>query len=311
MGTRPFRFGVQISETRAHVAWIKQAKRAEALGYDILVMPDHVGDQFAIGPALAVVAGATTTLRIGTLVVQNDLRHPALVAMDAATLDVLSDGRFELGLGAGGSWMPDYERTGIAFDPPGVRVARLAEALQVMKGLFADDPLTFLGRHYTITDLEGFPKPVQRPHPPIMIGGGGPRMLSLAAQEADIISIFPSLLPAGGNFKEDESTTEAVARKIELIRGVAGERFERIGFNVLVQAVVVADDREAAIAKLSEEWGEAADGWLDSPHVYVGNVEQIAEQLQRYRDTLGISYFVVFERHMQAFAPVVARLAGR
>ena len=129
-----------------------KAKRAEALGYDILLMPDHLTDQFAIGPALALVAEATTTLRIGTFVLQNDLRHPALVAKEAATLDVLSDGRFELGLGAGGSLLADYERTGIPFDPPGTRVGRLEESLRIIKGLAAEEPLTFTGRYYTIAE---------------------------------------------------------------------------------------------------------------------------------------------------------------
>src|SRR5262245_61605485 len=197
---RPFRFGVQISTPRKRAEWAEQARRAEALGYDVFLMPDHFREQFAIGPALAVVAEATS-LRIGTFVLQNDLRHPALVAQETATLDVLSDGRFELGLGAGGSWLPDYEQTGIPFDPPATRVARLEEGLSVIESLFGAGPTSFAGRHYTFTEFDALPKPIQQPHPPILIGGGGRRMLSLAAREANIVSILPTMLPVGGQFR--------------------------------------------------------------------------------------------------------------
>ncbi len=308
---RPFRFGVQFAGAKSSTEWKERARKAEALGYDILVMPDHLGGQFAISPALAVVAEATTTLRIGTFVLQNDLRHPALVAMEAATLDVLSDGRFELGLGAGGSLMADYEWTGIPFDPPGIRVGRLDESLRIIKGLLTEGPVTIAGRHYTITGLEGRPKPVQRPRPPVLVGGGGPRLLSLAAREADIVSILPTMLPAGGRFREEEITTAAVADKVELLRRAAGERFPRLELNVLVQKVIVTDDRQAGVGRLSAEWGMPVDDLLDGPYVYVGTTEQIADELRSHREQLGISYFVVFDEYLDAFAPVVAKLADR
>jgi len=306
---RPFRFGVQISEVRNGAAWKEQARKAEALGYDILVMPDHLGGRFAIGPALAVAAEATRTLRIGTLVLQNDLRHPALVAMEAATLDVLSDGRFELGLGAGGSFLPDYEWTGITLDPPGARVGRLEESVPIIKGLFAPDPLTFAGRHYRIANFDGLPKPVQRPHPPLLIGGGGPRMLALAAREADIVSIFSRMLPSGGRFRDDELKASAVADKVAFLRHAAGDRFPHLELNILVQVVAITEDRQAELERLSAKWGIPVD-WLDSPHILVGTTRQIADELHAYREQLGLSYFVVFERHMDAFAPVLAELAG-
>lgn len=320
---RPFRFGLQVGGTSekgmsARKEWSEKAVKAEALGYDILLMADHFGRQramagsrFAIGPALAAAAESTTTLRIGPFVWQNDLRHPALLAMEAATLDVLSNGRFELGLGAGGSFMPDYEWTGIPFDPPGVRVGRLEESIAILKGLFAEDPLIYAGSYYTITEFDGHPKPIQQPHPPILIGGGGPRVLSLAAREANIVSILPTMLPAGGQFKDEEGKTAAVADKVHLVRQAAGDRFPQLELNVLIQADFVTGNQQAGIERLRSERGMSAEVWLDTPYVYIGTTEQIADTLRSYREQLGISYFVVFEPYMDDFAPVVAELAGR
>lgn len=307
--TKPFRFGIQFAGASSRSQWREQAIRAEALGYDVLVMPDHFGGQLAVGPALAVVAEATAALRISTLVLQNDLRHPALVAMEAASLDVLSDGRFELGLGAGGSWMPDYEWTGIPFGAPGERVERLEEALHVIKGLFTEGPFSFAGKHYAITDFDGRPKPLQRPQLPILIGGGGPRLLSLAAMEADIISIFPRMLPAGGHFRDDEISRSAFARKIELIRSVAGKRFDEIELNVLTQAVIVTDDRDVELESLAKQWNIPAVNLADSPQILVGTVAQIADHLRAIRSKLGISYFVIFGQYMDSFARVIDSLA--
>jgi probable F420-dependent oxidoreductase len=314
---RPFRFGIQLAGTRARGAgarteWTDQARKAEALGYDVLVMPDHLGGQLAIGPSLALVAGATTTLRIGTFVLQNDLRHPALLAMEAATLDLLSEGRFELGLGAGGSFMPDYEWTGIPFDPPGTRVGRLAESLRILKRLFAEGPVSFAGQHYTITDLEGQPKPIQRPHPPILIGGGGPRMLSLAAREADIVSILAPMLPGGGQFRMEACTATAFSEQVELIRRVAGSRFPALELNILLQRLIVTEDARQAREDLSREWVPLTPEEVgETPYLLIGTVDEIVATLQARRDRWGISYVVVFGEHMDAFAPVVAELAGR
>lgn len=311
MASRRFRFGVQISHAGSRAEWVEKAKKAEALGFDVLVMPDHLGGHYAVGPALAIAAEVTSTLRIGTLVLQNDLRHPALVALEAATLDMLTDGRFELGIGAGGSYMPDYEWTGISFDPPGIRVGRLAESLQIIKGLFGEGAVTFAGHYYSITELEGLPKPIQRPRPPVLVGGGGPRLLSLAASEADIVSIFPTMLPTGGQFRNEETRTAAVASKVQHIRKAAGNRFAGLELNILIQIVVPATSRQAGIDVLSAEWGNPAEDAVDSPYVYVGTAEEMADDLLSYREQLGTSYFIVFERHMDAFAPVVAALAGR
>jgi probable F420-dependent oxidoreductase len=308
---RPFRFGVQLSHAASHEQWKEQARRAEALGFDIALMPDHLGTQFAVGPALAIIAEATTTLRIGTFVLQNDLRHPAFVAMEAATLDLLSGGRFELGLGAGGSLMSDFEKTGIPFDPPGTRVGRLAESVPILKSLFAGGPVTVAGDFYTITDFESFPKPIQSPHPPILVAGGGPRVLALAAREADIVGILAAMLPAGGAFQMEQLAAEGVDRQVALLRQAAGSRFADLELNVLIQQVRVTDDAPGASEELSQEWVPlTAEQIRHSPYLLVGTIDEIVAALQARRERHGISYIVVFERDMEAFAPVVARLAG-
>jgi probable F420-dependent oxidoreductase len=308
---RPFRFGVQVASADTALHWREKAKKAESLGYDILHLPDHFGGQFAIGPALAAATAATTRLRIGTLVLQNDLRHPALLAKEAATLDVLSDGRFELGIGAGGSFPPDFAWTGIPFDPPGTRVARLEESIRVIKALFAGGPATFAGRFYTITDYDGLPKPVQRPHPPFFIGGGGPRMLALAAREADVVGLIPTIHPASGRFRMEQCISSAVAGQIDLIHQAAPDRFPGIELNILLQRLVVTDDTRGASEDLSREWPPLTPAEiLDTPCLLIGTVDTIVDLLRERRERLGISYLVVFEHDIDAFAPVVARLAG-
>src|SRR6266568_4197945 len=193
---RPFRFGVSVHQARSKEEWIALAQQAESLGYSTLQMPDHLGDQFAPVPALLAAAEATHTLRIGSFVFDNDFRHPVMLAREAATLDLLSGGRFELGLGAGWN-RSEYEQAGIPYDSPGVRVSRMEEALHIIKGLLADGPVNFSGKYYTVTDLEGHPKPVQRPHPPILIGGGGKRLLSIAAREATTVGFTPTFRAVG------------------------------------------------------------------------------------------------------------------
>lgn len=308
---RPFRFGVQIARPRSSQEWREQARQVEALGYDVFLMPDHLGRQFSIGPALAVVADATENLRIGTLVWQNDLRHPALVAMEAATLDVLSNGRFEFGIGAGGSFPPEYEWTGIAFDPPKKRVDRLEESIQVFKGLAGDDPFSFSGTCFSFKDYQSNPKPMQKPYPPFLIAGGGTRMLTLAAREADIVAILPRMLPGDAGFAEDEASLDAFASKVEFVKGIAGDRFAEMELNILVQMLSVTEDRRAEIDRLKSKHRMTDDDWFDSPMVYVGSIDEIVNRLREVRERLGVSYFVVFEPVMEEFAPIVAKLAGQ
>jgi probable F420-dependent oxidoreductase len=176
-------FGAGLAATFSAAEFAENARRIEGLGYDIGLVADHVEESwFAAGPALAAAAIATTTLRVGSLVYSNNLRQPALLAREAATVDVLSGGRFEFGIGAG-YYLPEYSRTGITIPPPRVRVEQLRETIAVVKGLWSNGPLSFSGEHFTITEMEGWPKPLQVPRPPTQVGGGGRRMLGLAAQE--------------------------------------------------------------------------------------------------------------------------------
>ena len=290
--------------------WAELARKAESLGYSTLTCADHLDDQFAPIPALTAAAVATTTLRLGTLVLANDHRHPVVAAKDAATLDLLSDGRFELGLGAG--WMTsDYEASGITLDPAGVRIDRMAEGLAVIRGLMGDGPFFFAGEHYRIDGLEGFPKPVQRPHPPIVIGGGGPRVLRFAAQHADIVGINVNL--AVGVIDEragPNGTEEATQAKIDLVREAAGDRFDDIELQVRVHIAVVTDDRHGVAELLAPALGISPAASLASPHALAGTVEEIADDLLTRRERWGISYLGISVDALDALAPVVARLAG-
>jgi len=315
---RRFRFGVLAESVTSAEGLLATARRAEDFGYSTLLLRDHFvtdpfGAQFAPLVALAVAAAATTRLRVGTLVLDNDYRHPVLLAKEAATLDALSVGRFELGIGAG--WLRDeYTRAGLPFEAPGVRVGRLEESLRILKGLFAGSPLTFSGAHYSITDLDSFPRPVQRPHPPILIGAGGQRMLGLAGREADIVGILPKALP-NGTISEDLSERSAATteRKIDGIRQAAGSRFDRLELSAVI-SVTVADDYRAAAEQVAVDsgWGAAAaDLVLDMPSRFVGPVDRIAEQMLARRDRFGFSYHVISDTDLDAFAPVVGRLAGR
>lgn len=314
---RPFRFGVQIGAATSAAEWRSKAERAEALGYDILLIADHIGlELFAYAPALAAAAAATRQLRLGTHVLANDFRHPVLVAREAATLDLLSDGRFELGLGAG--WdRSDFERSGLAFDPPGTRVARLQESVALIKQLLEGEPVTLHGRHYQVSELQIYPRPVQRPHPPLMIGAGSPRMLALAAQEADIIALIPPALPEGGLSLAIEA--DAMDLQVARIRDAAGERLAEVELNLLLQRLVITSDREAAARATAEEWMAAlggartftAESVLDSPYLLFGTTEEIVATLQQRRNRFGISYLTVFERYMEDFAPVVGMLDRR
>jgi probable F420-dependent oxidoreductase len=290
--------------------WQGQARGVEELGYDILLMPDHFGRQFAIGPALAAAAAATERLRIGTLVLQNDLRHPALLAMEAATLDVLSGGRFELGIGAGGSFLPDFEWTGIPLDPPGTRVGRLEESVDVLNGLFGPEAFSYSGTYFRIKDFQAMPKPVQQPRLPLLIAGGGNRVLRLAAKHATIVGLLPKQLPQGGAFDMTDISIEGYAAKAQYTLDHAGDRGPDLEFNILIQQVIVTDDREAEIARLQKEHPDLPDAWFESPMVYVGTVPEIVARLRHVRDATGTSYFTVFENVLESFAPIVAELAG-
>jgi probable F420-dependent oxidoreductase len=311
---RPFRFGVSVHGSKSRAEWIGIARHAEALGYSTLLIPDHLGDQLSPIPALVAAADATSTLRVGSLVFDNDFRHPVMLAKEAATLDVLSGGRLELGLGAG--WMkPEYERAGIPFKQASVRIERMEEAVQIIKGLFADGPIDFEGQYYTITNLEGFPKPIQRPHPPIHIGGGGQRLLSIAAREAGIIGFIPRARADGRGQDLMDATPEALEQKIAWVREAAGARFSGLELGVLVAQVITTEDREQAAqfiaTTLAAGLNVSTDVILQAPYLLIGTVDQICEDLLARRERYGISYISVFEQSLEVLAPVVARLVGQ
>lgn len=289
---------------------MEKARRAEDLGYSTLTLPDHFGDQLAPVPALALAASATETLRLGTLVFGNDYRHPLVLAKEAATLDLLSDGRLELGLGAG--WMrTDYEQSGIAYDPPPTRVDRLEEALVVMKGLLGEAPFSFDGEHYRIAGHDGRPKPVQRPHPPILVGGGGRRVLSIAARHADIVGVNPDLREGlGGAETAPNSSPDSTTRKLGWIRDAAGSRFEDIELNVLIGFCLITDAPEKVAEAMAPAFGIAPQEALHVPVCLIGTVETMVEELQRRREEWGFSYVGFDGDSWEQMAPVVARLAG-
>jgi probable F420-dependent oxidoreductase len=306
---RKFRFGVQVAAATSRKDWLEKVRKTEDLGYTSLFMPDHFGDQLGPVPALAV-AAENSNLRIGTLVLDNDYKHPVVLAKEAATLDLLSEGRLELGIGAG--WMKtDYEQSGIAYDPPKVRVDRFEEGLQVLKGCFADGPFSFEGSHYTITNYDGQPKPVQKPHPPILIGAGGKRMLSIAAREADIVGVNPNLR-AGEVSAEvgQDGTAERFDRKLAWIREAAGGRFDDIEFNTLIFIGIVTDDRLAASGSFAPMFGLTPEQGLEVPLALVGTVEEICEALVERRERWQISYYTISEGAMEVLAPVVERMTG-
>lgn len=311
---RPFRFGVSVHQARSRDAWRALARQAEALGYSTLLMPDHLGEQFAPVPALLAAAEATQTLRIGSLVFDNDFRHPVMLAKEAATLDVLSGGRFEFGLGAG--WeRSEYERAGLVYDPPVARVRRMEEALHIIKGLFAEEPITFSGMYYQVQQLEGHPKPVQRPHPPILIGGGGKHTLTLAAREATIVGFSPAFRGPGGGADYSDATPASLHQKVAWVQQAAGDRFADLELSILIAEVFTTEEREAAAQFIAQTMAPdlpnlTTELILSVPYLLIGSIEQICADLQARREQFGISYITIFERSMEALAPVVARLAG-
>ena len=290
--------------------WLEQVRSAESLGYSIVTVSDHFGARLAPIPALAT-ASEHTGLRLGTLVLANDFRHPVMLAKEMASLDILSEGRVELGIGAG--WLSeDYTKSGIPMESPRVRIERLEEAIAVIKGLWRRDRFRFQGEHYSV-DLDGQPKPVQKPYPPILIAGGGPKILRLAGREADIVGISVRL--DGGQPAQLEkgvvsATRGLVEQKLARIRDGAGERYDDLELNVLVFEAHVTDSPQEVLDRIGRETGTDPQVVRDSPQVLVGSVEEICDVMEERRATYGISYYSFYEKDIQAMAPVVERLGG-
>ena len=307
---KPFRFGVQEHAASSGKAWRDRARLVESLGYQLLYLPDHFGEQLAPIAALMAAADATTTLRVGSLVFDNDYRHPVVLAKEVATMDLLSDGRFDFGLGAG--WLAqDYEQSGMPYDSPGVRIERMEEGLKIIKGLLAGGSFSFTGKHYRVTELEGYPLPVQKPHPPILIGGGGRRMLTLAAREADIVNVNFDLREGRVNRRVARSGfAAATAEKLGWIKEAAGDRFEHIELGAWVFMANVTEGREAIAAAIATGFGAEAPDVLDMPHFLIGTVDELVADLRARRERFGFSFVVVPGDSAEAFAPVVERLSG-
>ncbi len=273
-------------------------------------MPDHLDDQWAPMVAVTVAAEATTTLRVGTLVLDNDFRHPVVLAKEAATLDIVTGGRFEFGIGAG--WMTtDYEQSGITMEKPSVRVDRLAESLAIMRAMWRDGSATFTGAHYCVTDAAGTPVPVTPGGPPLVIGGGGKRILTLAGQYADIVSVVPSLTAGHvGPEVAAEAVVEKYADRVRWVREAAGDRAGELELQCWTVAVQVVPNADEVVASLAPLFELTPDQLRSAPLALIGTVGEITEMLRARREELGFSYIVVHEAEMDALAPVIAELAG-
>jgi probable F420-dependent oxidoreductase len=313
LSARPFRFSLQARDAADRREWAELARRAEGQGCSLLVTPDHLDACLSPLAPLVIAAEATTTLRVGTLVLNNDFRHPALLAREAATVDLLTDGRFELGLGAGHA-APEYERAGLTFDPAGVRVARLGESVRVLRRLLDGQTVDFDGDHYRLRGETCHPRPVQA-HVPLLVGGGGRRVLALAAREADAVG-FTGLgrtLADGHAHETSGFSPAAVDRQVGWVQEQAGARLGGLELHVLVQGVVVTDrPRQAAEDLVATDLpGLSVDDVLATPYLLVGTAGGLADRLLEMRERWGFSHYTVRPDTLGASSPVIAALAGR
>ncbi|MGH8862962.1 MAG: TIGR03621 family F420-dependent LLM class oxidoreductase [Jatrophihabitantaceae bacterium] len=311
---RPFHFLADIHEIVSGAELAARARRAEQMGYHAVVIPDHLVGQLSPVVAMSSVAAATSALRISAFVMNNDLRHPAVLAQDLASIDVLSGGRVDIAIGAGWN-KPEYDAIGMAFDPTPIRQARLAESVTVLKGLFAGSSFSFAGEHYTITDYAAEPVPVQRPHPPFFIGGGGRRTLTLAGREADIVGLAPRVL-ANARIDAASLTLAATREKVGWVRDAAGDRFPSLELNIYPSTwpVTVTDDVRGEARRVIDHLRSRTgvelteDEVIDSPHLFIGSVDRLVEKFLQLREELGISSVMLGE--IDELTPVLERLSG-
>tara|TARA_Y100001970_G_scaffold164592_1_gene201140 strand:+ start:13849 stop:14787 length:939 start_codon:yes stop_codon:yes gene_type:complete len=309
----PFRFGVQFSKSTSGDTYRETVRKIEDLGYSTVFCPDHFDDQWAPTVALTVAAETTKSLRIATLVYDVDYRHPVTLAKEVATLDLISEGRVEFGIGAG--WMQqDYESAGIPFDKAGVRIERMLEAVEVVKGLWRNESFNFIGNHYSINNLEGTPTPYQPGGPPVIIGGGGKRVLTAAAQQADIVGLNASL--HAGSVGPETALSALGNRFLERrnwVEEAAGHRFAQIELqmNTFMTAVTNStSDAEEMFNGMAPMFGLTPEQAKTIPMVLAGTINDVCEQLERYRDLYGTSYWVIHDGEIDAMAPVVAKMSG-
>ena len=311
MTPRAFRFGVKMRHSESLSAWREGVQQVESLGYDTVTTPDHFGPQLAPLLAAGAAAAATRRLRIGTSVLCNDFRHPAVLAREALSLDLLSEGRFELGIGAG--WMEsDYAVLGQPFDPPAQRIERLAEAVAILKACFAGGRVDFEGAHYRVQGLNAEPPATQPGGPPLLIGGGGRRLLGLAAREADIVGINPTARGGIANAQMDlDATEEATARKVAWIQEAAGSRWEQLELCMQVFCVALTERRAEADRALQARYQVPLAEARTIPSAWTGSLEAIGDRLEALRERWGLSYWIVPLDVVEDLAPLVERLAGR
>ncbi len=305
-----FRFAMQASGAASPAAWRDFARKCEDTGYSTLYVPDHLDEQWAPMVACTVAAEATTTLRVGSLVLDNDFRHPVLVAREAATLDVVTGGRFEFGIGAG--WLTaDYDQSGIPMDRPSVRIARLAESLEIMRSLWQTGTASFSGEHYEVPGAKGFPVPVTAGGPPLVIGGGGRRILTLAGEYASIVSVVPSL---AAGYIGPEVAAEAILDRyhdrVRWAREAAGDRADELELQCWTATVQVVPNADEVAESLAPLFDLTPHQLRAAPLALIGTASEIADTLRKRREELGFSYIVLHEAEMDAMAPVIAELAG-
>lgn len=306
----PFRFGVQGPRVQSGEQLRERARRVESLGYSTLFVPDHLADRLSPLVSLTVAAEATETLRVGTLVMSNDYRHPVIAARELATLDFVSGGRLEVGLGAG--WLrTDYEQLGMQFDPPGIRVSRLQESVAIMKQMWSEGSATLQGEHYGVNEAVGYPAPERKPHPTLIIGGGSKRVLSFAAREADIVGVNVSLKAGAIGPEVAETISPAhFHERVGWIKEAAGKRFDSLELQCLPFLCMVVPNREEMAELMAPTFGVSASEALASPYILAGTTEQIVDDLLARREEYGFSYWVVQDDVADDFAPVVEKLSG-
>ena len=322
--SKPFRFGLQAYAPASAKDWRDLARKAESMGFSSFHLADHViGPGPALNatghpvqtvaaiPAMAVAAEATDTIKVGCRVLCVDYRNPVMLAKEVATLDFFSDGRLELGLGAG--WLQnEYEAMGIRFDRAGVRIDRMEEVIELLRASFADGELNIDGRHVHAVGFEALPKPVSKPGPPLMIGGGAKRVLTIAGREADIVSLnFDNSSGKLGAEGIGSSTAELTEQKIRWVREGAGDRFADIELEIAAYFTIVTPDGEGTRSKMAPMFGMTPEVLAEHPHALIGSIDEICDRIVERRERYGISYVSFGASAIDAVAPVIERLAGK
>jgi probable F420-dependent oxidoreductase len=317
MTQHKIRFGVAVNFPESVEAWRATARKAEDLGYSVLLVADHLGRQWAPLPALVAAADATTTLRVGTQVIANDFRTPLVLAKEIATIDLLTGGRFEPGIGVGhpatsATGRSDYNQLGVEMDGPGPRVTRLGESLRLIKRfLESEEKFDFDGEFYNAKDVIPFPKPLQRPHPPIMVAGAGPRMLRLAAREADIVNIAPRPPIKGTTSRGSTGFGLTIEDELAILKEAAGERYDALELCVFADRASLTEDPGPAVEELASDFGITPEAVHEMPHTLIGSTDAMAGKILLDKERYGVTYRIVQGVLMEAMAPVIKATAGR